>query len=868
MTADIQSALDGRYQVLRGIGEGGMATVYLARDIRHDRDVALKVLRPELAAVIGVDRFLAEIKLTANLQHPHILPLFDSGSVGGAVYYVMPFIQGETLRGRIDREKQLPIADAVRIAREVASALDYAHRQGVVHRDIKPENILLHDGRALVADFGIALAASSADSRMTATGMSLGTPRYMAPEQAMGRREMTPACDVYALGATLYEMLVGEPPFTGATAQAVVARVLTSAPESLRAQRHTVPLEVEQAVLKSLEKLPADRFASAADFATALNVQPSANSGQGPSAAATAVSPGRRVLWAATTAALVIAAGSGGWFARARVPAPPVPVVTFDHITYRSQTIFNARFGVDGRSIVYSAAGSGTAPNVYVRRPDSPEREQLGTDNTHLLSVSAKGELAVLVNPTYLYHRVFSGTLATMPMGGGAPRPLKDDVREADWAPDGQSMAIIAQADGRSRLEYPVGTLRYSSEGYLSDPRVSPDGQRVSFIEHEVDGDDRGRVGVLELTPTPTGSTSKPSGAKPSGAKSPAPAITGPAVRMLTPEFPSVQSTVWSKTGTEVLFSAGSDVSHRAVRAVSLTGVVRDVYTGPGGLLLTDWLADGTALISREEEPLRLMLHRPGAPADSDVSWQEFPNAPVFSHDGAQLAFSDESVKGGATYSTMLRHADGSVVRLGVGVPIAFSPDNQWVLVRVTTTDTRLVLQPVGPGSERGIYLRGLKHVFAGGWYPDGRAILLCGDPASGLLRCYRAPIDTGAITAVTPTVESHDALLSPDGTQVVLGGRRYSGPLDSGQTVAGLNGRTVIRWSADGRALYVRESAFRVSTLSLSTGLSSPLLDVTPARGSAVVTTAAFAIADDPTRYAYVASEYSSKLFVIRGLR
>lgn len=851
MTADIQNALDGRYQVLRGIGEGGMATVYLARDLRHDRDVALKVLRPELAAVIGVDRFLAEIKLTANLQHPHILPLFDSGSVNGAVYYVMPFIQGETLRGRIDREKELPIAEALRIASEVASALDYAHRQGVIHRDIKPENILLHDGRALVADFGIALAASSADSRMTATGMSLGTPKYMAPEQAMGKREMTPACDVYALGATLYEMLVGDPPFIGATAQAVVARVLTSAPESLRARRHTVSLAVEQAVLKSLEKLPADRFASTADFATALNALPPVES------ASSASRPARRVLWALTTIALAVAAGTGGWWARDRVPVPKAPVVSFDHITYRSQTIFNARFGIDGRSIVYSVASGGTTPTVYVRRPDSPEREQIGTENMHLLAVSPKGELAVLVNPTYLYDRVFSGTLAVMPMAGGAPRALKNDVREADWAPDGKRMAIITQVDGRSQLEYPVGTPRYSSGGYLSDPRISPDGQRVSFVEHAVYADDRGRVAVLELTPAP------PKGADTAGA-----ARIPPAVRMLTPEFPTVQGTVWSKTGTEVLFSAGSDVSQRAVRAVSLSGVIRDVYVGPGSVVLTDWLADGTALVSREDVALRLMLHQQGAPADADVSWQEFPNEPVFSHDGTQLAFTDQSVQGGPTYATMLRHADGSVVRLGVGLPIAFSPDDQWVLVRISTTETRLVLQPVGPGAERAIDLHGLKHVTAGGWYPDGRAILICGDHNDDVRRCYRAPIDSGALTAVTPAVASYGGQLSPDGTQVVVEGRRYSGPADSGQTVAGLDGRAVIRWSADGRALYVRDGAFRVSALSLGTGASSLLLDVTPPRGSAVTTAVAFAIADDPTHYAYVASEFNSKLFVIRGLR
>jgi hypothetical protein len=265
-------ALADRYRVARELGAGGMATVYLAQDLKHGRKVAIKVLRPELAAVIGAERFLREIKTIATLQHPHILGLIDSGEVNGTAYYVMPFVEGESLRDRLTREKQLPIADAVRLATQVAAALDYAHRHGVIHRDIKPENVMLHDGSALVADFGIALAVSSAggSSRMTETGMSLGTPHYMSPEQAMGEREITARSDVYALGAMTYEMLVGEPPFTGPTAQAIVAKVVTEDPRPLLPQRRSVPAEVEDAVLTALQKLPADRFATAAEFSAAL----------------------------------------------------------------------------------------------------------------------------------------------------------------------------------------------------------------------------------------------------------------------------------------------------------------------------------------------------------------------------------------------------------------------------------------------------------------------------------------------------------------------------------------------------------------------------------------------------------------------
>ncbi len=265
------AALADRYTIARELGAGGMATVYLAHDLRHERDVAIKVLHPDLGAALGSERFLSEIRTTARLQHPHILPLLDSGEADGLLYYVMPLVTGETLRTRLERERQLPINDAVRIAREVASALDYAHRQGVIHRDIKPENILLHDGQALVADFGIALAVQSAGgARMTQTGLSLGTPQYMSPEQAMGEKVIDARSDVYALGAVTYEMLAGDAPFTGGSVQAIVAKIMTEKPTPVHTLRDTVPEHVEDAVLTALAKLPADRFATAAEFAAAL----------------------------------------------------------------------------------------------------------------------------------------------------------------------------------------------------------------------------------------------------------------------------------------------------------------------------------------------------------------------------------------------------------------------------------------------------------------------------------------------------------------------------------------------------------------------------------------------------------------------
>ena len=369
--ASLALALSGRYEIERELGAGGMATVYLARDIKHARQVALKVLHPELAAALGPERFLAEIRTTANLQHPHILPLHDSGEADGYLYYVMPFFAGEALRQRLDRETQLPVEDAVRIAREILAALDYAHRQGIVHRDIKPENILLHDGSALVADFGIALAVQSAGGqRMTQTGLSLGTPQYMSPEQAMGEKNIDGRADVYATGAVLYEMLTGEPPFSGASVQAIVAKVMTERPMSPRTVRDTIPPHIEAAVMRALAKLPADRFATGKDFSDALD-------GRGNTAVVADVSrrssARTRALPWIVAAAMGALAGGAAVFTWHRAHHETNESVRFTVEPPAGMSIYDGPFerpfalSADGRSVLF---GAGTKGALYLRRLD------------------------------------------------------------------------------------------------------------------------------------------------------------------------------------------------------------------------------------------------------------------------------------------------------------------------------------------------------------------------------------------------------------------------------------------------------------------------------------------------------------------
>jgi hypothetical protein len=480
MIERLNLALVDRYRIERELGAGGMATVHLARDLRHDRMVALKVMRPELLAVIGAQRFLAEIKTTASLQHPHILPLHDSGEVEGTVFYVMPYVEGESLRDRLQRDRQLPVDLAVRIAREVAGALDYAHRRGVIHRDIKPENILLHEGQALVADFGIALAVSRLESstRMTETGMSLGTPHYMSPEQALGERSVDARADVYALGCVLYEMLTGEPPFTGPTAQAIVARVLTDAPRSLRAQRQTVPTHVEAAVHKALQKLPADRFASAADFAAALG--DSAFRSEGPSAP---IAGGARSRLGAIAAGISIvtlgALAALGWL---RQQEQPTTWTFISHATGEEGTFQFGSFAIapDGQFYVYRGPAEGGTLQLWLKRRTELHATPLrGTNGAAFPFFSPNGDWLAFFG---------GGKLLKMPTAGGVPTVVANASTTAPWGawlPNGKIVLggtgyTLVEVDADGGEVAPLDALSLASYGAVT-PIALP-GTRGDFF--------------------------------------------------------------------------------------------------------------------------------------------------------------------------------------------------------------------------------------------------------------------------------------------------------------------------------------------------------------------------------------------------
>jgi serine/threonine-protein kinase len=495
----LRSALADRYAIERKVGEGGMATVYLARDLKHDRDVALKVMRAELVAVLGVERFLNEIRVTANLHHPNILPLFDSGEVDGFLYYVMPYIGGQTLRDKLEQERQFSIPEALSITKDILAALDYAHRQGVIHRDVKPDNIVMQDGHALVLDFGIALAVSAAGGeRLTGTGLSLGTPSYMSPEQATGDRNVDARSDVYSTACVLFEMLAGDPPYAGSNVPAVVARILTEKPPSVLGRRDSVPVHVAEALDRAFAKVPADRYATAGLFAEALE------------APATSVRKpgGRRWTIPAALAALLATIAVVAAVVTFQDASPIPPLTEVVRLTTLPGLEDQPTWAPDGRTLIYTSSEGGHL-GLWMRQVDGDRALRVGLedvdeaqpayspDGSQVAFVSARnrgGRLGIFRGPrateAYLYGQ--NGDLFVMPALGGNARKLADDAYDPSWSPDGREIAFRSARDGSWRLYTVSVTDGRITRVRGAEPRVagldwSPDGRWIAFVAGETD---------------------------------------------------------------------------------------------------------------------------------------------------------------------------------------------------------------------------------------------------------------------------------------------------------------------------------------------------------------------------------------------
>jgi len=490
----LNAALEGRNTIERERGEGGMATVYLADDLKHERKVALKVLKPELAAVVGAERFLTEIKTTANLQHPHILPLFDSGEADGFLFYVMPYVEGETLRERIDSEKQLPVDEAVRIATAVAHALDHAHRQDVIHRDIKPANILLQDGEPVVADFGIALALGAAGgNRLTETGLSLGTPYYMSPEQATSDQEVGPASDTYALACVLYEMLVGEPPFSATTARAVLVKILTTDAPSVTTARKTVPPHVDRVLTRALQKLPADRFATAAQFAEALT-NPAFTAPTTPPPDAVPETAGSRQRYSLATwqlavgfgVAVALGATVGILSDGAELePAGPVTRFTMDVVLGGTTRGSPVVLSGDGSGLVYIGVGEEGESRLY-------RRSLAGVDELPIAGTEGNSIQMPFFSPDgEMIGFQENRELRTVVVDGGTPRLIarvSPVLNGLTWAPGGlivyngdrgTGLMVVSAEGGEPRTLTTVDSDAGEYAHYW--PHALPDGRSVVF---------------------------------------------------------------------------------------------------------------------------------------------------------------------------------------------------------------------------------------------------------------------------------------------------------------------------------------------------------------------------------------------------
>ncbi len=813
------TALADKYRIERELGAGGMATVYLAQDIKHDRKVALKVLRPELAAVIGGDRFLQEIKTTANLHHPHILPLHDSGEAEGLVYYVMPYIEGESLRARLDRDKQLPVDEAVRIARETADALDYAHRQGVIHRDIKPDNIMLHDGHVVVADFGIALAASRTEggSRMTETGMSLGTPHYMSPEQAMGEREIHASSDVYALACVLYEMLMGEPPFTGPTVQAIIAKVMTDSPHAMTVHRKSIPPYIEAAVLTGLEKLPADRYATAAEFAAALSGATSARTTAHLSHAGV-VHTG---LWrriAMGTGTLAVAALAFGVWAWGHEPVQPTVRVSVSFPTgekIRSSPTRRFALSRDGSRLVYVGADSLSGDQLWVRDLNSLSGRPLpGTSGAFAPFFSPDGQSVGFFtgNP---------GDLRVVSINGG---PSLTVVRDSaiPWGGDWDASGFIYFTTAKSVVgRVPEGGGVVEAVSRLDSARgvtehdwaqALPGGKRLLIqLWHSSIAD--AELAVLELA---TGEVT-------------------PVVQALYGRYVPTGHVVYA-TSTGSLMSVALDASTGKLLGAPIAIVEKvqvDASSGSAQFSISDngtlsYMSGGGAGSAQV-----VWVDRTGKLTPVDSAWRGQFSDVALSHDNSQLAIAVLGSDGEQIW--VKRLPGGPLSRLtfttgGASRP-TWAPDGRrlaFIAAQVGGARQGWIQRADG-SAEAELLLKTSRSVEEVDWTPDGRQFLArLGSTTGGRDIVLISEGDTTQRVLVSGPGDEFAPAVSPDGRWFAYGSnesgrseifvRRIDDP-GAGRTQVSLHGGEEPRWATSGKELYYRTRAGEMMAAEVTLG-------------------------------------------------
>ncbi len=847
----------GPYEVLAKLGEGGMGEVYRARDTRLGREVAIKVLPASFAGDPDRrTRFEREAQAVAALSHPNILAIHDFGTTSdrpAISYIVTELLRGSTLRDRLT-EGALPVRKSIDIAVQIARGLAAAHDRGIVHRDLKPENVfLLDDGQVKILDFGLARpgasGASAAETTVAVTdpGTVMGTVGYMAPEQVRGQT-VDARADLFSFGAVFYEMLAGRPAFGRDTAADTMSAILNQDPHDLAATRTDLPPAIDRILRHCLEKNVNERFQTARDVAFALE----ALSGtQASVSGAAAIVPSRRSpAWrtVALGAVALAAAAVGGYALGHRGSASGG--VTFERKTFEPQFISNARFLPDG-AIVYSSARTGMKPELFVLRPDTVVPQALGLKDVHLLSVSSKGELAVLTDATFRDHRLFSGTLARLTLGS-APRPWLEHVSEADWAPDGSTLAVVRDLDdGSSQLEYPAGTTLYKTTGYVSDPRVSPDGRRVAFVDHKIPGDDRGTVSIVD---------------------------TNKNVAMLTTQYWGVEGLAWTTDGSTLIYAATEAARPNGMEpyAVDASGKTppRIATSAMDNVVVHD-VRDGLWLLTSDDTQSAMHVRLPGESAERDLSWLDHSTVSALSSDGRTLVFSDQNWSAGSDYAVGLRATDGSpAVRLGPGASGPLSPDGKWVAVALFSGDQTL-FYPTGPGEPKRLNVKPSLYRLDS-WFPDSSSVLLCGGEPGAKPRCYRQPIGGGPMTPVTPEGMG-GGLVAPNGRLLSGSSAENVFLYDPSGAAAPVPAKGMkpedhpIAIGSDSRSLivYTREGmSARIERVDLVTGTRTFVAEVTPPISTGLARFTIDAAIADGKGYAYTTLTDRSTLFVVTGAK
>ena len=843
----------GPYEITAPIGAGGMGEVYRAHDSRLGREVAIKVLPASFAAdAERLRRFEQEARAIGALNHANILAVYDIGTHDGAPYVVSELLEGETLRARVG-DAPLPRRKAIDYATQIARGLAAAHEKGIVHRDLKPDNLFVtRDGRVKILDFGLAKMTepSSVDAETalvpaapgTDAGTVLGTVGYMSPEQVRGLK-VDHRSDIFAFGVVLYEMLTGRRAFQGDSAVETMNAILKSDPAPPEIGGQPLPPVLDRIVHHCLEKSPEERFQSARDIAFDLDALAGASSQTSVKVAAPS-----RSRWLKPAALTLIGAAAGVALfvaGRSTADAPATPV--FQPLTFRRGDVSQGRFGSEGRAIVYAARWEGGPLELYSAQPGSPESRAIGLQ-ADLQAVSKHGEMAVLLNPAG------NSVLARMPTGGGAPRQVLEQVHSADWGPDGDSLAAVHTVDGRDRIEFPIGTVLYQAQGWLSDLAVSPTGDRLAFAEHPVTLDSRGDVVVIDRKGVRT-------------------TISG--------GWEDIFGVHWTPAGDEVWFSASggggkSAGTDHALFAATLAGKVRTVMSAPGSLDIQDIAPDGRVLLAHGGRRPSIMALAPDAKEEIELTWMDFSWISDISADGRQILFSEQGVGGGAGYASYLRGTDRSpAVRLGKGLSQYLSPDGHWALA-IDLVQNKLAILPTGPGEPRAVPPQGIKAYSFAGWFPDGQRILFAGFEEGKAIRMYVQDPQGGAPRAVTPEgVAVRSDTLSPDGKWIAatVKGRLERFPVDGGapQPIPGGDPADVpIRWRGDGRALFVRNGRLPAKILSIDagTGQRTLLHEIVPRDTVGVGSIGDIRLTPDGKSYAYVYIRSLFSLYLVTGLK